>query len=101
VLANLIANAIRHTPVGGSITIRGRIDGPWLELSVIDTGSGLDPVVLPTVFDRFAKTPGSGGSGLGLPIARSLVEAHGGTLEVTDTGRSGTTFRVRLPLTAS
>ena len=94
VLANLVANAVRHTPAGGTVTVRGVVAGPWLELRVVDTGPGIDPEVLPHVFERFVSTAGSRGSGLGLPIARSLVEAHGGTLEVEATGSAGTTFRV-------
>lgn len=98
VLANLIANALRHTPAGGSVTISSVVADPWLEIRIVDTGPGIDPAVLPLVFERFVKTPGSGGSGLGLAIARSLMVAHGGTLEVEATGSAGTTFRARLPL---
>ena len=72
--------------------------GEWLEIRVIDTGPGIDPELLPHVFERFVSSAGSGGSGLGLSIARSLTQAHGGTLEVETTGSAGTTFRVRLPL---
>jgi signal transduction histidine kinase len=99
VLANLLGNAIRHTPAGGSVTVTASIADPWLEVLVADTGPGIDPAVLPNVFDRFVKTAGSGGSGLGLAIARSLALAHGGTLDVAATGSAGTTFRLRLPLT--
>jgi signal transduction histidine kinase len=98
ILGNLIGNALRHTPRGGSITVGAARREPWLEFTVADTGPGIDPAVLPQVFDRFVKTPGSGGSGLGLAIARSLAEAHGGTLDVAATGPGGTTFRARLPL---
>jgi signal transduction histidine kinase len=101
VLSNLVANAIRHTPAGGTVTIRGGVTGDRLVLRVADSGSGIDPAVLPHVFDRFVKGAGSGGSGLGLAIARSLVTAHGGTLEVEATGSAGTTFRVDLPLRTS
>lgn len=101
VLTNLVANGITHTPTGGSVTVTASIADPWLELLVRDTGRGIDPTILPDVFDRFVKTPGSGGSGLGLAIARSLTEAHGGTLDVTATGSDGTTFRLRLPLARS
>lgn len=97
VLANLIANAVRHTPAGGSVTVSAVVADPWLEVRVVDTGPGIDPAVLPLVFERFVKAPGSGGSGLGLAIARSLTLAHGGTLEVEATGSTGTTFRARLP----
>ena len=98
VLGNLLANAIRHTPAGGTVTVRGTVAAPWLELRVIDTGSGIDPELLPRVFDRFVTGAGRGGSGLGLAIARALVEAHDGTLEVESTGPAGTTFLARLPL---
>jgi two-component system sensor histidine kinase BaeS len=98
VLTNLVANAIRHTPAGGSVTVSAAVADPWLELRVVDTGPGIDPTVLPHVFERFVKAAGSGGSGLGLAIARSLTEAHGGTLEVEASGSGGTTFRARLPL---
>ena len=100
VLANLVANAIRHTPAGGTVVIRGEVAGDRLVLRVADSGSGIDPAVLPHVFDRFVKGAGSGGSGLGLAIARHLVAAHGGTLEVEATGSTGTTFRASLPLHA-
>jgi two-component system sensor histidine kinase BaeS len=101
VLANLVANAIRHTPAGGTVTIRGEVAGDRLDLRVADTGPGIDGAVLPHVFDRFVKDAGSSGSGLGLAIARHLVAAHGGTLEVEATGGAGTTFRASLPLAAT
>jgi two-component system sensor histidine kinase BaeS len=100
VLANLVGNAIRHTPADGSVVIRGRVTGDRLELRVADTGPGIDDAVLPHIFDRFVKGAGSSGSGLGLAIARHLVTAHGGTLEVEATGSAGTTFRATLPLSA-
>lgn len=98
VLANLVSNAIRHTPAGGRIDLIGAaVDaGAAVELSVADTGSGIDPELLPHVFDRFAKGRHSRGSGLGLAIARDLVTAHGGTIGVESRPGSGTTFRVRL-----
>jgi signal transduction histidine kinase len=105
VLANLVANALRHTPSGGSIDVTASIDAdqPLVQLVVRDTGSGIDPELLPHVFDRFAKGAGSRGSGLGLAIARGLVEAHGGSIEVESvrgggTTPSGTTFRFSIPV---
>ncbi|MGH2473737.1 MAG: HAMP domain-containing sensor histidine kinase [Candidatus Limnocylindrales bacterium] len=100
VLANLVANAIRHTPAGGTVVVRGQVaaSGDRLELRVADTGPGIDAELLPDVFDRFVKGAGTGGSGLGLAIARHLVAAHGGTLEIEATGSAGTTFRASLPL---
>ena len=93
VLSNLVANGVRHTPSGGSVVVRGEVTGDRVVLRVIDTGPGIDPDLLPHVFDRFAKGAGSTGSGLGLAIARHLVAAHGGDLDVEATGSAGTTFR--------
>jgi two-component system sensor histidine kinase BaeS len=104
VLANLVANALRHTPSGGRITIAGSVAGEGagaqLVFEVRDTGSGIDPALLPHVFDRFVQGDASRGSGLGLAIARGLVEAHCGTIVATSAPGAGTTFRVELPLTA-
>jgi len=97
VVANLVTNALRHTPAGGRVTVRVRAAPEHAELQVADTGPGIDPAILPHVFDRFVKTPGSGGSGLGLAIARDLVVAHGGTIEVVSPPGGGATFTVRLP----
>jgi signal transduction histidine kinase len=104
VLANLVANALRHTPAGGRITVAGSVDaGHWLRLEVRDTGTGIEPGLLPHVFDRFAKGDDSGGSGLGLAIARGLVVAHRGEIHAASpTGEppgGGTSIVVRLPLT--
>jgi signal transduction histidine kinase len=98
VLANLVGNAVRHTPSGGTVTVRARALDDRLEIRVIDTGPGIDPDVLPHVFDRFVKGAGSTGSGLGLSIARHLVAAHGGSLDVESTGPTGTTFLAMIPL---
>jgi signal transduction histidine kinase len=98
VVANLVTNALRHTPAGGRATVRVRPAPERLELQVVDTGPGIDPAILPYIFDRFVKTPGSGGSGLGLAIARDLVVAHGGTIDVASPPGGGTTFTVRLPI---
>ena len=104
VLANLVANALRHTPAGGRITVAGAVeDGRRLRLEVRDTGSGIEPSLLPHVFDRFAKGDDSVGSGLGLAIARGLVVAHRGEIvAVSPIGEppdGGTSIVVRLPLT--
>jgi two-component system sensor histidine kinase BaeS len=97
VLANLVANGVRHTPPGGTVAVRAELVGDRVMIRVADTGAGIDPELLPHVFDRFAKGAGSTGSGLGLSIARHLVAAHGGELVVEATGSAGTTFRVSLP----
>jgi two-component system sensor histidine kinase BaeS len=98
VLSNLVANGVRHTPPGGTVVVRGEVAGERIVLRVADTGSGIEPELLPHVFDRFAKGAGSTGSGLGLAIARHLAAAHGGSLEVETTGSGGTTVRLSLPL---
>jgi two-component system sensor histidine kinase BaeS len=100
VLSNLVANALRHTPAGGDIDVAATsvADEGSVEVVVRDTGSGIDPALLPHVFDRFAKAADSRGSGLGLAIARGLVEAHGGSIDVESSAATGTTFRFRLPV---
>jgi two-component system sensor histidine kinase BaeS len=97
VLTNLLANAIRHTPAGGSVTVSATRRGAELETLVEDTGEGIHPDLLPRVFDRFVKGEGSPGSGLGLAIARDLVEAHGGTIEAGPRPGGGTAVRFALP----
>jgi two-component system sensor histidine kinase BaeS len=98
VVGNLVTNAIRHTPPGGSVTVAAT----GTTISVRDTGSGIAPADLPKIFDRFwradaSRSRTSGGSGLGLAIARQLTEAHGGTIEVTSEPGRGTLFTIRLP----
>ncbi len=99
VLANLVVNAIRHTPASGHVRLDARVDGPWVELTVADTGEGIAPADLERVFDRFHRRADTGGSGLGLTIVRDLVAAHGGTVIAESDGIAGrgATFRVRLP----
>jgi signal transduction histidine kinase len=100
VLSNLLANAMRHTPSGGSIRIEGRsaTTSGDVVVTVRDTGSGIEATLLPHVFDRFVKATGSRGSGLGLAIARALVETHGGSIQVESTPGRGTTFTMRIPV---
>jgi len=98
VLSNLVSNAILHTPSGGRVTVVGGVDpGAWIRLEVRDTGEGIDPELLPHVFDRFVKGDSSRGSGLGLAIARQLVAAHDGDIEAESRPGEGTTIRFRLP----
>jgi two-component system sensor histidine kinase BaeS len=105
VLSNLVANALRHTPAGGTVTIGGWASDAdegapgegSVTLTVGDTGPGIDPELLPHVFDRFVKGETSRGSGLGLAIARGLVEAHGGWIVVHSPGEGGAMFLVKLP----
>lgn len=99
VIRNLVANALRYTPSGGTVTVSVRAAGgdDALELIVRDTGRGIDPALLPLVFERFSRSPDSTGSGLGLAIARSIVEAHGGTIAAESVPGAGTTITVRMP----
>jgi two-component system sensor histidine kinase BaeS len=96
VLGNLLTNAVRHTPPGGTITVATARRAGAVVISVADTGPGLgaDPG---RVFDRFHAAADSGGSGLGLTIARQLVEAHGGRLDGADAPTGGAVFTVHLP----
>ena len=97
VLANLLTNAIRHTPAGGSVRVVVEPDPAGVAVAVADTGPGIDPRDLAHVFDRFVKSADSGGAGLGLAIARSLVEAHGGRITAESAPGQGTTMRFVLP----
>ena len=102
-LHNLLANALRHTPSGGTITISARPEATGVALSVVDTGEGIDSQALTHVFDRFYRTDPSrsretGGSGLGLAIVKALVEAQGGTVEAASPGPGqGSVFILHLP----
>ncbi len=93
VLQNLLANALRYSPAGG--TIRVCYDG--VSISVEDDGPGIPPADLPHVFERFYKSSDSGGMGLGLSIARVLVEAHGGTIHAENRIEGGTRISFTLP----
>ncbi|SFR27817.1 two-component system, OmpR family, sensor histidine kinase BaeS [Lentzea waywayandensis] len=102
ILDNLVANALRYVPAGGSVTVEATAQDGGVVFTVTDTGSGISADDLPHVFDRFwradkSRSRTTGGSGLGLAIVRKLVEAHGGMVGVTSTTGAGTTFRVRLP----
>jgi signal transduction histidine kinase len=100
---NLLSNSVKFTPAGGAISVQLQRDDTHLRLSVSDTGRGIDPRFLPFVFDRFRQGDGAvrshGGLGLGLSIARQLVEMHGGLIEASSEGEGkGATFMVYLPI---
>jgi signal transduction histidine kinase len=98
VLSNLLSNALRYTPRGGSVRVGvSALDGR-LRISVRDSGPGISAEALPHVFDRFYKSEESRGAGLGLAIAKSLVVAHGGEIEATSVPGQGTEMRVTLPV---
>jgi signal transduction histidine kinase len=107
VIWNLVSNAVKFTPAGGSVTVRLRRIGQVDELSVTDTGIGIDPAFLPNVFDMFRQADASstrahGGLGLGLSIVRNLVEMHGGDVRVESDGlNTGARFVVTLPVRSS
>jgi len=98
VLSNLLSNAVRYTPAGGTVNVSIVAGKDTVAVVVRDTGSGLSPQDLARVFDRFYKGSESRGSGLGLSIARGLVRAHGGDITATSQPGIGTTMTVTIPL---
>jgi two-component system OmpR family sensor kinase len=99
-LLNLLQNAIQNTPPGGTVTVRAETAGDSVTLSVADTGRGIAAADRERIFDRFVQLDPSrsgSGTGLGLPIARWIAEAHGGTLTLESSGSAGSVFRVSLP----
>lgn len=103
VIGNLVANALHHTGEGGTVALEALRDNASVLLRVRDTGGGIAQADLPYVFDRFykgdsARAEGRGASGLGLAIARSLVEMHGGSITVHSTLGQGAAFTIRLPI---
>jgi two-component system sensor histidine kinase BaeS len=100
VFTNLVANALRHTPRGGQVTVAVERRSGVLDIRVADTGTGVAIEELPRIFDRFYKGSGSSGSGLGLTIARGLVEAHGGSIHAESVPGAGMTVVFSLPVDA-
>jgi signal transduction histidine kinase len=106
VLGNLLTNAITGTPPGGQVEIRAKRVDSQVQVSVCDTGVGIDPEHLPYVFERFyradrSRTRATGGAGLGLAIVKQLVEAHGGRVGITSQVGAGTTVSFTTPLAGS
>jgi K+-sensing histidine kinase KdpD len=98
VVTNLIENAARHTPPGGTVRIELASSGEAVELTVSDDGPGFPEVLLPRVFEPFATADGSSSSGIGLAICRSIVEAHGGTITACNAPGGGAVVRAKLPI---
>ena len=102
IITNLLNNALKFTPPGGTITLAGCREGTQARLQVRDTGIGIPPAQLPTIFQRFQQLDRerlSGGLGLGLAVVKGLIDLHGGHVEVASAGTNkGTTFTVWLPL---
>jgi two-component system heavy metal sensor histidine kinase CusS len=99
-VANLIDNALRFTPDGGSIRISVRETERGFEVSVTDSGAGIDPKHLPRVFDRFYRADpsrSSEGTGLGLALVKSIAELHGGSARIESKPKSGTTVTLLFP----
>jgi signal transduction histidine kinase len=100
VIANLVSNALRHTPAGGHVTVAIQPAADAVELTVSDTGSGMDAESIDRAFDRFWRSGAAAGAGLGLGIVRDLVRAHGGDVSLESTPGAGTIVRCRFPLVA-
>ena len=104
VVSNLLFNALKFTPSGGQVQFRLYSTGNYAQLQVSDTGIGISPDFLPYIFDRFRQEDSSitrkqGGLGLGLAIARHIIELHGGTIGAFSDGEGkGATFTLQLPL---
>jgi signal transduction histidine kinase len=104
VLANLLTNAAKYTDPGGAVSVEGRVEGSEAVIDVTDAGRGIAPDMLPRIFELFSQERqeidrSEGGLGLGLAIVRSLVQAHGGTVEAHSEGKGrGSSFTIRLPL---
>lgn len=102
-LINLLDNALRYTPSGGTVTVRLQAAGQEVLMAVEDTGHGIEPEHIPHLFERFyrtdwARSKDAAGTGLGLPIVKEITEAHGGTISVTSQVGKGSVFTLRLPI---
>jgi len=99
VFANLLSNALKYTPPGGTISISAKEEGEHVRFQVSDTGVGIPDRYLPRIFEQFFRVPEQGqgtGVGLGLAIVKDIVEAHGGTVGVESQEGMGSTFRFTL-----
>jgi signal transduction histidine kinase len=100
-LENLVSNALKHSPAGRPVVIhverQQRPDGSWAQVEVRDQGPGIAPELIPRIFERFVKGPGSTGLGLGLYLVQRIAEAHGGTLTVHSEPGKGARFTLALP----
>jgi signal transduction histidine kinase len=102
VIDNLISNAIKYSPKGGKILVRGSCDDQWVQITVSDQGQGLPPEQLERVFERFyrvdnALTSSTQGTGLGLYLAHAVITAHGGRIWASNNPKGGATFTFTLP----
>jgi signal transduction histidine kinase len=102
IFTNILSNALKYTPDGGTIEMTSSTDGRGVRISVKDTGIGISPADLPFIFERFyradtSRSRATGGSGIGLAIAKSLTEAHGGRIQARSEPGKGSEFIVVLP----
>ncbi len=103
VFVNLLNNAIKFTAAGGRVTLHAQRTGEWYRIAIADTGEGIEPALLPHLFERFTQADGSttrrhGGLGLGLAIVRELVELHGGTIRLQSKLAKGSSFIFTMPI---
>ncbi len=98
VIVNLVANALRYTPAGGSVAVEARGIEGQVEVTVRDTGTGIAPDAVAGIFERFSRSTDSPGAGLGLAIAKSLIEAHGGAIRAESAPGQGTRIVFTLPI---
>jgi signal transduction histidine kinase len=99
---NLLSNALKFTPAGGAVDVRVEASPAGAHIGVADTGPGIEPDDLPRVFERLYRSDSSrsrstGGAGIGLSIAKAIVEAHGGTIAAASEPGRGAEFRISLP----
>jgi signal transduction histidine kinase len=101
VLLGFVDNALKHTPRGGHVTLVAEVHGKQVAIAVADDGVGIEPEVIPRLFDRFYRADEARampkGTGLGLAIAKEIIEAHGGTITIESEPGRGATFRFDLP----
>lgn len=106
VISNLLTNSVKYTDHGGQIELTARVENRMLSLCVKDNGIGISPEQIPRLFTMFSQAPGArdrseGGLGIGLALARGIIELHGGTIEGRSPGGIGSEFQIRLPLLES
>jgi signal transduction histidine kinase len=96
-LRQAVENVVRNAAArGDAVAVEARDDGDHVSIAVVDNGPGFDPSTLPTVFERFRRGDSKGGAGLGLAIARSIVELHGGTITASNEPEGGARVEIRL-----
>ena len=104
-VGNLVSNAVAHTPPGGSVVLAADTEGATVRIEVTDSGVGIPPEALPRVFDRFfrvdtSRSRASGGTGLGLPIVRGIMQLHGGKVDIVSQPGQGTRVTLRVPVSS-